>query len=114
MINKIVIIVTVLLIASYLFNPTVEHAAGSPGALIQLATSSTYPDSQFYVRPVRQRGMHYYYPSWNRFDNDPIVLSTNYHHNHSQEAVYHQPGMVPEQYFPWFIIGVLILVIILK
>ena len=49
---------------SVLFFPLVEQAASSPATLIQLATSS--PELNGWVRPVRQRGMYFGAPSWER------------------------------------------------
>ena len=92
-VNTIIVLVTIL-IGIYYFIPVIEHA-GSPATLTQLATSSvnTLPyvcgygecgynnyGGGYYggsrgrpfnynsnVRPVMQRGVNFYYPSWSRF-----------------------------------------------
>ena len=67
--NKLIILFSIILFMA--FFPLIEGAAGSRGALIQLATSSTDTRTMPYgyspwVRPVMQRGMYFGNPRFVR------------------------------------------------
>ena len=66
--NKLFIFIVIILVCAYLSKGMVEGLAGSRGSLIQLATSSTNVPMAWnpHLRPVNQRGMYFYNPSWDR------------------------------------------------
>jgi hypothetical protein len=67
----ILVAIILLVVLFFVLNKseTKEYAAGSRGSLIQLSASSPIISPHLYgssIRPVRQRGMHFYYPSFHR------------------------------------------------
>jgi len=100
--SKLYLIIGLFLIWWLFLKPTVEHAAGSPGTLVQLATSSTdYYNYSPYHFP-RFHNPYYFHRPWQSYYRNIGGLRPyrNYDYHHRRQ----QPFDAFRSYWPYFVL----------
>ena len=93
--HKLVILLFVILLLRKVF-PLIENAAGSPGTLVQLATSSVY--TLPYAYSPWYRPVHYNRPQYYNHYNRP--QNNNYDNNTNNNQI--------TEILPWLLSGVVL------